>query len=213
MIKQILQKTQIFRLWWQSLSFFGQKLPSILASASFVVLLFHVSFEMWGVVCEEIRTSNSLSEIILTILKQMIQEIGSDTVRNLSLLLAASISWFFFYWRAKTADLNTEAAEKSAEATRKNAETAEKGLTTERLTRAIEQLAHEKPSIRLGGICSLEQIAKIHEEERKKIMQILSARIRELAPLGDTKKSKEWRERPDIESAIKVLGRDFIKLG
>ena len=197
---------------------FGQKLPLILASTLFVVLVFHISFEVWELVCEAIRTDVSLSEITLTILKQTIQKIGSDAVRNLSLLLAASIGWFFLYWRAKTTDLNAEAAEKSAEAARKNTETAEKGLTTERFTRAIEQLASEDLSTRLGGILGLEQIAMLYEEEREKIKTILTTRIHEIdqkakqerkpGEIPRTGYPKEYYKQnnlKDIEFAIKAL--------
>ena len=138
---------------------------------------------------------------------KLLTEMDQDTLRNLILLTAGVVGWYFLYQRAKTADQSKKATEQSAEATRKNAETAEKGLTIERFTRAIEQIAHEKPSVRLGGIRSLEQIANTHEEERTKIMQILSTRIRELAPLEDTRSDKELYDRPDIKSAIEVLAK------
>ena len=58
----------------------------------------------------------------------------------------------------------------------------EQRVVVEQLTRAMDQLANDNPSIRLGGIFALEQIAQSHEEERTRIVQILSDRIRELAP-------------------------------
>ena len=121
-----------------------------------------------------------------------------DPTRNLILLIAGLTGLYFLNRRTITAEQSTEAAEQSAV-------TAEKGLTTERFTRAIDQLASDKRSIRLGGIRSLEQIADAHEEERTKIMEILSARIRELAPADNTKQDKERGGRPDIKSAVEAL--------
>ena len=201
----ILQKARKFRAWWQGLNLFGQKLPVVLAFILFVALVFHVFFEVKD------------SSIILT---NPIQAIISDGVRNLGLLLAASIGWFFFYWRAKTTDLNVEAAEQSAEATRKNAELAEKGLITDRLTRAIEQIAHEKPYVRVGGIRGLEQIADTQEEERMKIAHILASFIRTQAVKNYEENKLMTKEefdahrekRLDIEIAVTALSRIASKL-
>ena len=146
-----------------------------------------------------------------------------DAVRNLILLTAGVIGFYFLYQRTKTADQSKKAAEKSAEASRRNTEITEQGLTTERLTRAIEQLAHEKLPVRLGGILGLEQIAKTHEEERKKIARVLASFIRTRATkdseetkkdiaMCDISKMENLRnfsayraQRLDVEDAIKVL--------
>ncbi|MCY4039385.1 MAG: pentapeptide repeat-containing protein [Hyphomicrobiales bacterium] len=131
--------------------------------------------------------------------------------RNLILLTAGIIGWYFLARRTKAAELNVE--------------TAEQGLTVERLTRAIEQLASENPSIRLGGILGLEQIADTHGEERKKIARILISFIHTRA----TKDSEEVKknitasrvskleteeefsayrvQRLDIEAAVNALSR------
>ena len=182
--ERIFQKVRSFRTWWQGLNLFGQKLPVILASLLFVILVFHVFFEVKD------------SSIIL---KNPIQAIISDGVRNLGLLLAASIGWFFLYWRAKTAD---------------------QGIAVERFTRAIEQIAHEKPYVRVGSIRSLEKIAYTHEEERMEIAHILVSFIRTRA----AKKSEEIKltkeedfhayreERLDIEVAVNALARIASKL-
>lgn len=83
----------------------------------------------------------------------------------------------------------------------------EQGLTVEQFTRAMEQLASDKISIRIGGILSLEQIAEVHETERTKIIQIIAARIRELAPKKYTKKLELRNKRIDIEFAVHTLAR------
>lgn len=54
---------------------------------------------------------------------------------------------------------------------------------TERFTRAIEQLGHEKREVRVGGIYALERIARDSERDHWTIMEVLTAYIRENAPL------------------------------
>ncbi len=111
--------------------------------------------------------------------------------RNLILTIAGLIGLHFLYRR-------TRAIEQTAR-------TAEQDLTVDRLTRSTEQLTHDKTSIRLSGILGLEQIALSREEECKKIIQILSAFIREIAPLDRTRKEEERHNHVDIETAVNAL--------
>lgn len=215
-MKFALQKARSYWVRWSPVlsCIFGQVLPTLLASLLFITLGYHIFSEISGMKCKTVEINHE--EYLLAVECErgsFVETISSNSTHNLSLLLAASIGWLFFYLRAKTADLNARASEQSAEATRKNAETAEKGLTTERLTRAIEQLTNDKVSVRLGGILGLEQIASSHEEERKKIIQILSARIHELAPLDDDTKHEDWRRRLDIKSVMEVLAKIAKPLG
>lgn len=136
-----------------------------------------------------------------------------DAMRNLILLTAGVVGWYFLYQRTRTADQSKKAAEQGAEATIRSAETAEKGLTAERLTRSIEQIAHEDSFVRLGGILGLEQIADVHEDERYKIARVLVSFIRNKAPINSEENNLEteddfatYREqRLDIEAAIRAL--------
>lgn len=200
--------------------FFGRMLPVGLALLLSAVLLSHMHSEILTA-CETVDTKgkglvaeqcdrNSFSW------KKMVETLASGKARNLSLLLIASIGWFFFYWRARIADQDAQTA-------KQNAKTAEKVLTAEQITRAIEQLAHEKPSVRLGGILGLEQVALTQKEERVKIARILVSFIRtrsrknseetgnDLDKIGFEKlESREafsaYRERRlDVESAIRAL--------
>lgn len=147
-----------------------------------------------------------------------------EGTRNVIYLFAAVIGACLLYWRAKTADMNAEAAKQSAEI-------ADKVLTAEQITRAIEQLAHKKPSVRLGGILSLEKIALAQKEERIKIAHIFVSFIRTRARRNskevkkDLKKSelselkhiddfKVYREqRLDVESAVRALANIASKVG
>jgi uncharacterized protein YjbI with pentapeptide repeats len=123
------------------------------------------------------------------------------------------------------------------EATQRNATEAlklsEKGQVTERFTRAIDRLGKsdevasevgghsEKATIpnlsaRLGGIISLEMIAKESQEYHWEIMEILAAYIRRRAPIppsatnhgaiAPVPKQTEGIQ-PDVEAAITVIRR------
>jgi uncharacterized protein YjbI with pentapeptide repeats len=79
------------------------------------------------------------------------------------------------------------------------------GQVTDRFTSAVEQLGEEKsPTVRVGGIYALEQIARDSPRDREAIKQLLGALIRERAPRAD--------EAPqtlpaDVQAALTVLGR------
>lgn len=73
-------------------------------------------------------------------------------------------------------------AEKTLTTTNKNLEVTEKGHFTERFTKAIEQLGDEKKSVQLGGIYSLEKLAKEREEYHNVIFEILCAFLRDTSP-------------------------------
>ena len=127
-----------------------------------------------------------------------------EGVRNLIYLFTALVGAYLLYWRTKIAgreantseknvkiaELTLNVAEQTAKATEQNTKTAKENITDQRISLATEQLDNKNPSTRLNGIFSLEKIAKDSEEEREKIMQILSTRIRELAP-RDIKKENQ----------------------
>ena len=112
--------------------------------------------------------------------KKLWMDANEDVVRNLILLAAGVVGWYFLYWRTKVA--------------RADAATAKQGLTVERLTRAIDQLASENSPVRLGGILGLEQIARIHKEERKKIARILASFIRKQAAKNSKRAEDDLRK-------------------
>ena len=125
---------------------------------------------------------------------------NTDIGRNLILLVAGIVGWYFLARR-------TKAAEEDVITAKATAMIAEQSLSADALTHAVEQLADEKSSIRLIGISSLEQIARTRRQDRRKITQILSARIREVAPKKYTKELELRNKRIDIEIAVKTLAR------
>ena len=88
---------------------------------------------------------------------------------------------------------------------------AEEGQITERFTKAIEQLGQEgddKMAIRLGGISALERIAKDSEKDHGRIMEVLTAHLREKAP-RQMEYTPQADDRPptDIQAILTVIGR------
>jgi hypothetical protein len=141
--------------------------------------------------------------------------------------------------QAQAALVQAQVAADQAETTRKQAaqqaETAarqlqamEDGQVTERFTKAIAQLGASqdgKPSleVRLGGIFSLERIARDSEKDHWTVMEVLCAYVRENAwigpPIEAEKKEggeraetveaeeKEIKPRVDIQAALTVIKR------
>ena len=80
---------------------------------------------------------------------------------------------------------------------------------TERFSIAVEQLGHEQTAVRIGGIYSLERIAKDSPRDHWSIMEVLAAFVRDQRSLGADKKIAETplSYDKDIEAAIMVIGR------
>jgi uncharacterized protein YjbI with pentapeptide repeats len=116
--------------------------------------------------------------------------------------------------RADEKEKNEKAAKLSesrlAEEKNKNADDAKRAesrLISERFSKAIEQLAHEDIYIRLGGIYSLEKIARDSPEDHWRIMQVLTAFIRESSQIkrGLEKNDPETKFPTDLQGALTVI--------
>jgi hypothetical protein len=108
--------------------------------------------------------------------KDLVQALGLVTVG------VAGAVGIFFTWRGQR--LTQEGLEDSLRVTRE-------GQITKRFTRAIDQLGatdverNKLFEIRIGGIYALERIARESEEDYWPIMEILTAYVRQNAPLGE----------------------------
>ena len=69
-----------------------------------------------------------------------------------------------------------------ARATEKRVSIAHEGHLTERLTRAVTQLGDDNMAIRLGGIYALERLAQDSDTDHARVMDVLTAYVRENAP-------------------------------
>ena len=123
--------------------------------------------------------------------------------------------------------INAFFAAQRAAAMEATAKAANEKQITERFAKAIEQLASEKIEVRLGAIYTLERIAKDSEKDQWTIMEVLTAFVRENAPIKKEEKSqnkkpliddflntqnkKEIEELPklrlDIQECLTVIGR------
>lgn len=102
---------------------------------------------------------------------------------------------------ADAANKNAEAANRNAEAANKNAETANQKQITERFSKAIEQLGSDKPEVILGGIYTLERIARDSAPDQWTIMEVLTAFVRQNAPVI---KENESQSPEDQEKLLKL---------
>ncbi len=119
---------------------------------------------------------------------------------------------------------NLKVAQDAASTSQKALEVSREGQITDRFSKAIEQLGSEKLQIRLGGIYALEGIANESKELHWPIMEVLTAYVRENAPIKrecvaskepkPTKpESAELADTPrshptgDIQAILTVLGR------
>ena len=114
---------------------------------------------------------------------------------------------------AKATNRNAEAANKNAEAANKNAETANEKQITERFSKAIEQLGSDKPEVILGGIYTLERIARDSAPDQWTIMEVLTAFVRQNAPVikenesqSPEDKEKFLKLRISIQACLTVIG-------
>ncbi|MDF2387247.1 pentapeptide repeat-containing protein [Nostoc ellipsosporum NOK] len=83
------------------------------------------------------------------------------------------------------------AAEKKIEMSLENAKLNQDRLVTERLMAAITQLGHERIEIRTSAIYVLERIAQDFPQEHWTIMEILTAFVRENAPVREQAQHRE----------------------
>ncbi|MBE9199233.1 MULTISPECIES: pentapeptide repeat-containing protein [unclassified Nodularia (in: cyanobacteria)] len=100
------------------------------------------------------------------------------------------------YYSAKRADAmhkNTLAVEKSNEISIQNSQHSQDNLIVERFMGAITQLGHEKIETRTGAIYVLERVAQDFPKEHWTIMEILTAFVRENAPI-QTKEEQQKLE-------------------
>jgi hypothetical protein len=101
----------------------------------------------------------------------------------------------------------------SADASREQLRVQREGQLTDRYTRAIEQLANDDPTVRIGGIYALDRIAGESAEDRANIVNVLAAYLRSTSPwppsdgrTGSVDVPLRVR-RPDAQTALTVLCR------
>jgi uncharacterized protein YjbI with pentapeptide repeats len=89
--------------------------------------------------------------------------------------------------------------------TARSLETTQEGQLTDRYTKAIEQLGSKTLDVRLGAIYALERLAYDSPRDRRSIVEVLGAYVREHDPSRKT----DLPDRPatDIQATLTVLAR------
>src|SRR5215208_6616593 len=140
-----------------------------------------------------------------------------DFIQAVGVLLAALAALGGLYFTRTSTKDQLEQARKSQEQTQR---LTEQGQITDRITRAIDQLGKVDENnnklfeIRIGGIYALERIARESEEDYEPIMEVLTAYVRQNAPLKPEKEAAEEESdkeertpNPDIQAITTVLRR------
>jgi hypothetical protein len=90
----------------------------------------------------------------------------------------------------------------SAQASREQARIAEAGQVTDRFIRAVEQLGSDQPDVAIGGMYSLERIARDSDVDRSVVQEVLAAYVRNHA-----QNPNQQTPLPQVQSALDILGR------
>jgi hypothetical protein len=110
-------------------------------------------------------------------------------------------------WRhIKSLTTVIENSERTLAAAERNAFFAAQGAATDRYARAMALLSDEKLEVRLGGIYSLERLARESEKDHGPIMEVLAAFVREQVGWKEGEPAMA-RPRADVQAILTVLGR------
>ncbi|CEJ44384.1 pentapeptide repeat-containing protein [Umezakia ovalisporum] len=109
--------------------------------------------------------------------------------------LAVLINAYYAAKRTDAMDRNAMAAEKSNEISIRNSQISQDKLIVERFMGAINQLGHEKIETRTAAIYVLERVAQDFPQEHWTIMEILTAFVRENAPIQTNEEEEKSLER------------------
>lgn len=124
--------------------------------------------------------------------------------------LLSGIAGIFFFTTAYFTARQLQTAREQLAVSQEQLRINERGHVTERLTRAVDQLASDSRPAQVGAIYALERLAQDHEELRSTFLEIVSAYVREHAPCTPPR-DRSWlrqrRMRVDLQVALTVLSR------
>jgi ABC-2 type transport system ATP-binding protein len=117
----------------------------------------------------------------------------------LALVIGSAVRWLHF----------REVRRQNEEMGRQNRELLDlqrRNQVTERFSRAVAQLAEDRPDIRIAAIYTLEQIAYDMPEMHWTIVEILAAFLRDPARAAE-RTGEARRPRPDVQAAVAMIRR------
>ncbi|MBD2531518.1 pentapeptide repeat-containing protein [Nostoc flagelliforme FACHB-838] len=126
----------------------------------------------------------------------------NQALTTTAIIFLASAAMFNTYYAARRAQAmqkNAIAAEKNLEIGLQNTKLNQDRLIAERFMGAIGQLGHEKIETRTGAIYALERVAQDFPKEHWTIMEILTAFVRENAPIQHVKGEQQ---KPEYQAEI-----------
>lgn len=119
------------------------------------------------------------------------EELGRSRTAVLA-TLAGVLAVIGAFYTHRTFGLNRESLELNRQ-----------GQITERFTRAIDQLGNRGSlDVRLGGIYALERIGRESKDDHGPIVEILTAYVREHAPLLSNEQEERLEDDPEVEPSI-----------
>ncbi|RUT06156.1 hypothetical protein DSM106972_033620 [Dulcicalothrix desertica PCC 7102] len=124
--------------------------------------------------------------------------------------LAVFVNAYYVSKRGEAEQRNAIAAEKSNQLNVSNAQLAQERLVADRFMTAITQLGHDSVATRTGAIYALEGVANECSKSYWTIMEILTAFVRENAPINyqlEDESHESLRVRTDIQAALNVIAR------
>lgn len=148
-------------------------------------------------------------------LQQQIQYViqSITTVAIIFLGLAVMLNAYYGAKSVQALHRSALASEKSNQLRVQNTKLSQDKLVAKRFMGAIAQLGHEKIETRIGAIYALERVAQDFPKEHWTIMEILTAFVRENAPIREAKPldlnihAELPKIRTDIQVALTVIGR------
>lgn len=170
--------------------------------AKLAVLAAGVLFLLWFFIPYLQTSSLNISPAAKLTLENEIR----DTLAKM-LWAGLTLIGLLFIWRHLQAlAAVVENSAKTLAAAERNAFFASQSAATDRYARAMALLSDEKLEVRLGGIYSLERLARESEKDHGPIMEVLAAFVREQAAWKEGEPSMA-RPRADIQAILTVLGR------
>lgn len=101
----------------------------------------------------------------------------------------------------------------STRAATRTLEVTEQGQLTDRFYKAVEQLGSKSSDVRMGALFALERIAHDSPRDRDQVLSIVSAFVRQRAPLSKEQQldppSGSKRVNEDVQCAVMILGRNL----
>ena len=123
-------------------------------------------------------------------------ESGSATLRNIGLLILATIALPFAIWRSIVAGRQVSIAQR--------------GLRNERYQKAVEMLGDGILTVRLGGVYALQSLAKEDPVQYHiQVMRIFCSFLRWPAQVSNTDEVN--KENADHTSNSRILGEDIVR--